>query len=81
LIISEYEHYSGYQLLHDWQIENGPIAPGHRLMPKLPFVLGGQYSTDNLCSIPALECMILRARIATQIRNLPDASEVKIIIE
>jgi len=81
LIVSEYKQYTGYQLIHEWQKVNGSITFGHRLCPKLPFVLGGQYEIDNLYSTPALDGMLLRASVATQIRDLPDGSSIKIEIE
>ena len=81
LIVSECRQYTGYQLMHEWQVKNGSIAQGNRLCPKLPFVLGGQYEIDNLYSIPALEGMLLRTNIAVQIRDLPDGSEIQLKIE
>ena len=81
LIVSEYKQYTGYQLMCEWQMANAPITLGHRLCPKLPFVLGGQYEVDNLYSINALQGMLLRSSIATQIRDLPDGSEIQLRIK
>ena len=81
LIVSEYKQYTGYAIMHEWQIAKGPIALGNRLCPKLPFVLGGQYEIDNLYSTPALDGILLRASVATQIRDVPDGSSIKIEIE
>ena len=81
LILSDYNQYTGYEIIHKWQSKNGPISPGFRLCPKLPFVLGGQYETDNLYATSALDGMLLRADIANQIRNLPDGIQTRIVIE
>jgi hypothetical protein len=81
LIVSEYEQYTGYALIHEWQLCNGAIKPENRLCPILPFVLGGEYEVDNLYSIHSVQGMKLRASIALQIRDLPDGTNVRIVID
>jgi hypothetical protein len=73
---SNYE--TGYQLAQDWQLQNSPLPPGKRLLPKIPFVLGGAYEVENLYAADALEGMIFRADIWRQIGDLPDGSQVKL---
>jgi len=80
LIVSNYRLHTGYELMHEWQSENGSIEPGFRLCPKLLFVLGGQYEVDNLYPIPALDGMLMRADIANQIRDLPNGTKLRISI-
>ena len=80
-IISDYNQYTGYEMMHKWQSKNGAISPGFRLCPKLPFILGGQYEIDNFFATPALDGMLFRADIAKQICNLPDGTQPRIVIE
>lgn len=67
---------TGFAMAHDWQIKNGPLLPGTRLLPKVPFVCGGPYDVDNLYAIDDVTGMQFRASIANQIRDLPDGSEI-----
>ena len=41
VILSDYQFETGWPLAHEWQLTNGPLVPGKRLMPKTPFFLGG----------------------------------------
>ena len=79
-LIADYEVLTGYPLAHQWQVKHGPIPSGKRLVPKLPFVVGGRFSIDNLYLLDAVKGMKLRGGIATQIRDLPDGAELKIEI-
>jgi hypothetical protein len=47
-----------------------------RLLPKLPFVLGGEYNLDNLYLANSVEGMRFRGSIARQIQNIPDGNKV-----
>jgi hypothetical protein len=47
-----------------------------RLIPKQPFVVGGDFKLDNLSAIEAERGMLLRANLATQIRDLPDGTKI-----
>lgn len=78
-VIGDFEIRTGYSLAHAWQIRNLPLPPGARLLPKVPFVLGGKYSLENLHLSNDVEGMKFRAMVANQIRDVPDGG--KIIIE
>jgi len=43
VILSNYQTETGWTFTHDWQLKNGPLPKGKRLMPKTPFFLGGEY--------------------------------------
>jgi hypothetical protein len=77
-ILADYNYETGYQLAHDWQSQNGLLPAGKRLLPKIPFVLGGAYEVENLYAAAALEGMMFRADIWRQIRDLPDGSQVNL---
>ena len=75
-IMSNYSVLVGWPIARDWQRVNGPIRPGQRLVPKKPFVLGGEYAINNLYALDATASMRLRGEIAVQIRDLPDGTTV-----
>lgn len=76
LIINDRDYLTGYPLAQSWQERNGPLLPGYRLFPIVPFVLGGQYAIDNLMAGDAVQVMRLYASVARQIRGLPDGTTV-----
>jgi len=75
-VMASYQFRTGFPLAHAWQIENTPLLPGMRLVPKIPFVCGGKYEVENLYSLADVEGMLFRASVANQIRNLPDGAEI-----
>ncbi|MEF3062309.1 SMI1/KNR4 family protein [Ralstonia solanacearum] len=77
LILNDYEVLTGYPLAHEWQLANGKLTTGMRLVPKVPFVLGGRFAVDNLYPLDSVGAMRLRASLATQIRDLPDGAQIK----
>lgn len=79
-ILDDYEYETGYQLAHEWQQRHGELPPGKRLLPKIPFVLGGEYELENLYAADALRGMEFRADLWNQIRELPDGAEIKLRI-
>lgn len=76
IVLDDYAYYTGYPVAHDWQMQNGPLRPGTRLMPKIPFVCGGEFAASNLAPIEEREGMALRANLARQIRDLPDGATI-----
>lgn len=75
-IMTEYEVLTGFPLAHAWQKLNGAIKPGMRLIPKIPFVLGGEFKVENLISVESAKAMRLRASLAIQIQNSPDGTSI-----
>jgi hypothetical protein len=80
IILRDYDHETRWTFAHGWQSENGPLPPGKRLMPKIPFFLGGSYSMENLWAGDAVEGMRFKADLAIQTKNLPDGSQVRIVL-
>ncbi len=76
-IVADWRQLTGFVTAHDWQVANGGVAEGQRLLPRQPFVLGGEFSVDNLQSVSAAIGMQVRAELALQIRDLPDGSKIK----
>ena len=77
-IVSDYSYETGYEVAHDWQLQNSPLIEGHRLIPKLPFIMGGKYEVNNLYSLDAVKAMRYRADIWKQLRTIPDGTPVKL---
>lgn len=67
---------TGWPLMQQWQRSYGEIENGQRLVPKVPFVLGGKFSLDNLYKLEDVEAMRLRASIANQLYDCPPGTEI-----
>ena len=79
-ILSNYRVETGWPLAHEWQAKNGPLVRGHRLMPKVPFFMGGEYKIENLWAGNPLEGMRLKGDLAIQTRDLPPGTKVRLNI-
>lgn len=60
-----------------WQDHHGPLGHDERLLPRTLFVLGGEYTEDNLVVSDAAEAMRVRGPIAKQLHDLPDGAAVR----
>jgi hypothetical protein len=78
LILANPGPLTAFPLVHSWQAENGPLASGLRLFPRIPFVLGGKYELSNLRAFDTLAGIRFLASIARQVRDVPDGSPVEI---
>lgn len=78
-VLQDFELFTGQPLARDWQKANGPLPAGMRLVPVTPFVMGGRFELANLSLMDAERSMRARGSIATQIRDLPDGSQVRLI--
>lgn len=76
VIINDYSLLTGYPLAHTWQQIHGAIPEGYRLVPKLPFVAGGEYKTENLYLEKSIVAMKRRAVLALQIKDVPDGGSI-----
>ncbi|WNM35439.1 hypothetical protein RKE30_36300 [Streptomyces sp. Li-HN-5-11] len=76
-ILGDYEFLTGFPVAHEWQSLNGAIEDGSRLIPKRPFVLGGEFSAGNMYVLDSVKTMRLRGDLAVQLRDLPDGATVK----
>jgi hypothetical protein len=79
-MMADWSQLSGFPLAHAWQKLNGPIPEGSRLVPRIPFVMGGAFSIENLHVLDAVRGMRWRGDIAVQIRDLPDGASVNLKI-
>jgi hypothetical protein len=79
-ILEDYENQTGYTAAQSWKNIHGPIPPGYRLIPKMPFILDGSFEIDNLRVEDPISAMHFRAELANKIRNLPDGATIEIHI-
>lgn len=77
-VCADPEFQTGVPLLNEWTAAHGPLPIGSRLVPKIPFVLGGEYKVDNLHAVEAAAAMRFYGHLATQIHNLPDGARVEL---
>lgn len=77
LVMAEYRELLLWPLAHEWQVLHGPLLPGTRLVPKIPFVLGGEYTVANLYAAECGRALRFYGHIATQIHDLPDGSKIE----
>jgi hypothetical protein len=75
-LLADFESMTGYPLSHAWQQRFRPLPLGKRLIPKIPFVLGGDFVIENLYPLYSLVGMQVRGELAVQIRDLPDGAQV-----
>lgn len=76
-LLSDYNFRTGYPLAHAWQQQFGPLQPGKRLAPKMPFVGGGKFDVSNLYLADPAELMSFRGMLAQKIKNLPEGATIK----
>lgn len=76
-ILSDYEMQTGYPMAHAWQAVNGPLAPGERLIPKVPFIREGKFEVDNLYVLSDVEGMSFRATISNGIKGVQDGERIR----
>lgn len=72
------DYYSGYTLAKAWQLDHEPLSFEHRLTPKLPFILGGAFRTENLYKATWEYILRFNAHIAQQIKTLPDGTAINL---
>jgi hypothetical protein len=76
-ILLDYNQMTGHPLAHAWQSLHGALHPRHRLIAKRPFILGGEYSIENLASIDSVRMMKSLGNLAFQLHDLPDGTKVQ----
>jgi hypothetical protein len=80
MLFANINFYTGMSIKQDWEKANPDqeLTGQYLLCPTIPFILGGEYKIDNLFRIEGQKCMLLKAKIAQQIRNLPDGTKITI---
>lgn len=77
-ILADYDVATGYPLAHAWQAQHGPIATTDRLLPRIPFVLGGAFEIANLYTVDRIKGMTFRGYLAQQLQRFPDKAKISL---
>jgi hypothetical protein len=80
-ILEDTNYLTGMSIAIAWQSKYGSIHLRNRLIPQLPFVLGGKFELSNLRSTESAKAMRIRGPIASKIRKLPDGSQITFVVE
>jgi len=80
VIYHNLSYYSGMELIAEWVKRNNKFTASDRFTPKIPFVLGGDYTIDNIYSMNSILNIRYNANIAKQVHNIPDGTNFKIEI-
>lgn len=78
LLLADYNFYTGHSLSVAWQKKNRKLAINECLLPKIPFVCGGEFTVNNLIAFDLEKSLYLRAELSRRIAMLPDDSEIDI---
>ncbi len=76
-MLDAHEELVGSAFAFEWQERHGPLEPGERLVPLLPFVLGGEYDDANLEPRGTLRALRERSALARVVAALPDGAEIE----
>lgn len=79
-ILENHRFLTGWPFVRQWVEKHGPIRAGKRLMPITPFFLGGEYSLENFRLESGLDGMFAKGDLATQTRDLPEGSQIRLRI-
>ncbi|WP_299464598.1 hypothetical protein [uncultured Microscilla sp.] len=75
------DYYTGQSLIQEWQSLGNFLQDGERLCPKQPFIVGGEFEVENLHVKRFDKNFLYNSKIAHQISNLPDGTEIQIRVE
>jgi hypothetical protein len=81
ILIADRNYYTGESILIQWNDLMIPVDFKQRLVPIKPFVIGGEYSPNNMRAVDFFETLSYNASIARQIYDLPDGTDLEIIIK
>ena len=76
-VLEDFDVLTGFRLAHEWQCTFGRIPARQRLVPKVPFVVGGEFQLSNLYLSDAMTAMRFRGELAAKMRDLPDGTRVR----
>jgi hypothetical protein len=77
-LLADHQYLTGWPLAREWKLQHGSIPRGKRVVPRQPFVIGGDYSVDNLMLMEEQTAMSFYAALARQIKDLPEGTEVQL---
>jgi hypothetical protein len=75
-VLADCDYLTGHGLARQWQERHGRLPEGSRLIPKVPFVLQGEFIVSNLVAKLELEAITIRAQLASQLAGLKDGETI-----
>jgi len=75
-ILSDYDYETGWSLAREWQLKNGKLRGQFRLLPKIPFSIGGKYEAENLTAIEENKAMNAYGELYNAIKNTEDGQQI-----
>lgn len=77
-LLNNYSEDTGWVLAHEWQVHYRPLLIAERLIPRQPFILGGDYSVSNLIAVNSVTAMEKWGRLYSAIRDIPDGTKATV---
>lgn len=77
-LLANYAEDTGWPLAHEWQLLHGPLALSQRLLPRQPFVLGGDYVVENLVAVDNIQAMQHWGALFQAIRHVPEGERITV---
>jgi hypothetical protein len=75
----DFEYLTGVNLRIEFAKANpNVLGVADRLCPKIPFIIGGEFTVNNLYRVSFLECLYINYNIANQIHDLPDGATISL---
>ncbi|GHF76940.1 hypothetical protein GCM10018790_63720 [Kitasatospora xanthocidica] len=76
-VVADWNYVTGYSVGHEWQMRNGPLPAGHRLVPKVPFSVGGEFSFGNMIPVEAAAALKYWGGFALAISGARDGGQFR----
>lgn len=76
-ILREPNFETGWELATKWQLRNRPLQAFERLLPRELFVLGGDFTVENLVARPLLAGLAVYAGLSAAIADVPDGTVIE----
>lgn len=80
-MLDDFDYLTGFTVAPEWQRTRSPMPLGHRLLPRVPFIAGGEFAVDNMVLVTDAERMAYGARLATHVARLQDGEAVRLPYE
>ncbi|MFD6345148.1 SMI1/KNR4 family protein [Streptomyces roseolus] len=77
-VVEDYSYMTGYPIAHDWQVSHGALPAGHRLIPRVPFVAGGEFSVENMVLVESAAGMRYWGEFARAVAEIADGEQFRL---
>jgi hypothetical protein len=81
IVADDQDQWLNRWLHEDWVARNGPLAPSMHLAPKVPFAFGNPWEAAELFAVDRWDDMGFKGSIAHQLKDVPDGSKVRFVLE